>query len=166
MKTKLALCLALLCVCIISGCTFNSHLYPVQGPLAAQTTPPIFTAKITGTLKPQSISAILSNGEVFKGIWTVPSVKTRTEKATEGTPAPTNLASEWDIVYGQGYYTAHVLGTRFFAQTVLTGNQGTVLQMEMYRQEHGSDADPNSAAPLDIRGVAKDSKGNIYKLAF
>jgi hypothetical protein len=33
----------------------------------------------------------------------------------------------------------------------------------MYRQEHPGDA---SAAPIDIKGVAKDDKGNIYKLAF
>ena len=93
-------------------------------------------------------------------------MKTRVQSAAAGTPGQFSLASAWDTVYGQGFYTAHVLGTPLFAQTVLTGNQGSVLQVEMYRQEHGSDTDPNSVAPLDIRGVAKDSKGNIYKLAF
>jgi hypothetical protein len=145
---------------MISGCQINGHLYPVQGSLAALTPAPIFTAKITGTLAPRTIRAVLGNGEIFSGSWSVPSVKTRAERAAAGTPQPTSLAREWDTVYGQGFYTAHVLGTRFFAQTVVTGSQGTVLQVEMYRQVHGDDA----AAPIDIKGVAKDSKGNIYKL--
>ena len=162
MKARFAL--VLLAVCMISGCTFTGRLYPVQGPLSSQTPTPIFTAKMTGMLKPQTISAVLSNGEVFKGTWAVPTVKVRADSAAAGTPQLTSLASAWDTVYGQGFYTAHVLGTRFFAQTSLTGSQGNVLQVEMYRQEHGSDSDPHNAAPLDIKGVAKDSKGNIYKV--
>jgi hypothetical protein len=149
MKTKLALFLALLSVCILTACSREVHLYPIQGPLASQTPTPIFAAKITGAFNSGSITATLANGEVFSGPWKMISV---------------SLASAWDTVYGQDFYTAHVLGTPLFVQAVLTGNQGTVLQVEMYRQEHGSDTGPNSVAPLDIRGVAKDSKGNIFKI--
>jgi hypothetical protein len=161
MKTKLVLVIALFCVCMISGCYRYARLYPIQGPLASQTPSPIFTAKITGAFNSGNLSVILANGETFTGPWKALSVKTRAQNAASSTPEQVSLASAWDTVYGQGFYTAHVLGTRLFAQAVLTGNQGTVLQVEMYRQEHGAD----SSAPLDIKGVAKDSKGNIYKLA-
>jgi hypothetical protein len=49
-----------------------------------------------------------------------------------------------------------------FTRTLLTGSQGTVLQVEMYKQEDQRE----DATTLGIRGVAKDSKGNIYKLVF
>jgi hypothetical protein len=113
-------------------------------------------------VNPQTLSTVLSNGEIFKGIWTVPSVKTRAERAAAGKPQLTNLASTWDTVYGPGFYTAHVLGTRYFAQASITGNQGTLLQVEMYRLDTGAETDLLQA----IKGVAKDSKGNEYKLAF
>ncbi|MGB9406332.1 MAG: hypothetical protein WCA89_02285 [Terracidiphilus sp.] len=166
MKTKFALIFTLMSICLISGCYRYAHLYPIQGPLASLTPPPIYTAKITGAWNSGNLSVTLANGEVFSGPWKEISVKARTQSAAAGVPVQFNLASAWDAVYGQGFYTAHVLGTPLFVQAVLTGNQGTVLQVEMYRQEHGSDTDPNSAAPLDIKGVAKDSNGNIFKMAF
>lgn len=36
----------------------------------------------------------------------------------------------------------------------------------MYRQVHAGEDDTNSGVLLDIRGVANDSSGNAYKLAF
>jgi len=47
MKAGFALALALLGTCVLSGCV-NAHLYPVQGPLAAQTPPPIYEARLVG----------------------------------------------------------------------------------------------------------------------
>jgi hypothetical protein len=91
----------------------------------------------------------------------VPSIKARADSAAVGAPQLTNLASAWDTVYGQGFYTAHVLGTKFFARASITGNQGTVLEVEMYRLEPNT----QNPGPIEIKGVAKDSKGNIYKLA-
>jgi hypothetical protein len=162
MKTKSVLVFALLAICAIAGCHGYGHLYPIQGPLSALTPPPVFTAKITGAFNSGNISVVLADGEVFAGPWKALSVKAREQKANAGAPEQVNLASAWDTVYGQGFYTAHVLGTHLFATATLTGNRGTTLQMEMYRQEHGAD----TSAPVDIKGVAKDSKGNIYKLVY
>lgn len=159
MKVRFAFAFFLVCVCAMSGCYRYAHLYPIQGPLASQAPPPVFTAKMTGAFNSGSVSVTLANGEVFSGPWKAISVKERAQNATAAKPA-VSLASAWDMVYGQGFYTAHVLGTPLFAQATLTGNQGTLLQVEMYRQEHGGD----TAASLDIKGVAKDSKDNIYKL--
>jgi hypothetical protein len=69
-------------------------------------------------------------------------------------PQP-NLAFAWDVVYGQGYFLAHVLGTRL-RQAIVTGDMGTVLQVECQF------TDGHSA----FNGVAVDSKGNIYKVAW
>jgi len=161
MKTKLVLALGLFSVSLLSGCYRYAHLYPIQGPLASLTPPPIYTAKMTGAFNSGNLSLTLANGEVFSGPWKAISVNERAKRATAGDPGQFSLATAWDTVYGQGFYTAHVLGTPLFAQAVLTGNQGTVLQAELYRQEHGGDD-----APFDIKGVAKDSKGNLFKLAF
>jgi hypothetical protein len=162
MKTKFVLALGFFSVCMISGCYRYVHLYPVQGPLAAQAPPPIYIAKMTGAFNSGNLSVTLTNGEIFSGPWREITVKERAQRAIAGAPGEFSLATAWDVVYGQGFYTSHVLGTPLFLQTVLTGKMGTVLQVEMYRQDHGSD----SSAAIDIKGVAKDSKGNIYKIVF
>lgn len=48
MKTNRVLSLAAFCVCIIAGSSyaFGQKLYPVQGPLAAETPQPVFAGQI------------------------------------------------------------------------------------------------------------------------
>ena len=56
---------------------------------------------------------------------------------------------------------SHVLGTRLYVRYALTGDRGTVLNVEMYRPDN------NESNILGaIKGVAKDNKDNLYKLAF
>jgi hypothetical protein len=160
MKTKLVLSLAALCTCVVaaSGNAFAQKLYPVQGPLAAQTPQPVFKGQVR--------RPVVSLGSVFLLLksWTVTNEevlqgKPKTLKASSVTPAPTtgaislpqpNLAFAWDAVYGEGFFVAHILGNEF-GQGVFTGNQGTVLQVES----------------LDGRnGVAVDNKGNTYKMVW
>ena len=43
--------------------------------------------------------------------------------------AAKELSAAWDIVYGSGFYLAHVLGTPINRAT-LTGSKGTTLQVE------------------------------------
>src|ERR1035438_4890106 len=38
--------------CVLSGCLRVAHLYPVQGPLAAQTPPPVYAVKVLARLIP------------------------------------------------------------------------------------------------------------------
>ena len=40
----------LLAVSLMAGCSATLRLYPVQGPLSAQTPPPVFTGKVTGVI--------------------------------------------------------------------------------------------------------------------
>jgi hypothetical protein len=159
MKSRLVL--LLLGVFTLSGCA-TARLYPVQGPLATQTPSPVYVAKFTGAFTSGNFSVVLGDGEVCKGRWAqVPRPKT-SDAATPATAGPANnLSAEWDTVYGTGFYVAHVLGARLYARSVVTGNRGTVLNVELYKP----DKVENTTAAA-IKGVAKDDKGNIYKVAF
>ena len=67
MKSKLVLSLVALCVCIVSGSdfAFGQKLYPVQGPLTAQTPKSVFSGQIR--------RPVFSAGPVFLLLksWTV-----------------------------------------------------------------------------------------------
>jgi hypothetical protein len=145
--------LAVSAVVLLSGCFRTGRLYPVQGPLATQTAPPIYAAKMTGAFNSGNITVTLANGEVCKGAWGLVSSKpTDTGAATN-----VNWSTVWDAVYGGGYYTANVLGAPLHVRSSLTGSKGTALDVEMYRR--------NVPGQLtEIHGVAQDSRGNIYKI--
>ena len=147
---------AVLLVCAVlflSGCYRMGRLYPVQGPLAAETAPPIYAAKMTGAFNSGNITVTLANGEVCTGAWGLVS-----SRPTDAGAAPTvNWQKVWDTVFGHGYYTANVLGTPLHVRSILTGSKGTTLNVEMYRR--------NVPGQLtEIHGVATDSGGNIYKI--
>ncbi len=164
MKTRFFVVM-LLCACFLSGCARVAHLYPVQGPLAAQTPPPIYTGRITGVINSGSIFVKLANGQQFSGRWQAQSVGALAKESRAGVVPAFNLSAEWDAVYGPGFYTAHVLGAHLFVGTTLTGNQGGALQLEMISQPVET-ADAKDIAAPHISGVARDDKGNVYKVAF
>jgi hypothetical protein len=135
-----------------SAHAYAQRLYPAQGPLATVPSPQVFTARMHGSTTGQ-ITVTLANGEVFNGQWSTLvafSTNTNPKKTTTGSPLQPNLASAWDAVYGQGFYLAKVLGESI-GQALLTGNQGTVIQMEYFNNKEGA---------------ALDSKGNIYKMVW
>jgi len=155
MKTKLAL--ALLSVCIVAGSAAAGAetLYPVQGPLAAQASPPVMKATFHETSS-GNFTLVQANGETFQGKWAflVPSyVNAKTPETSANYLPQPNLAFAWDTVYGQGFFLAQVLGTRIM-QVVATGDKGTVIQVERLY------GDPRAG----FNGVAVDSKGNVYKV--
>jgi len=153
---KLKLCVLLLGISVMLGCSHAYRFYPVQGPLSTQTPAPVLVAKLTGALSSGSISVVLSDGEVCKGRWAeVPRVQVPKGANTGSAPA-SSMSSVWDIVYGSGFYVSHVLGARS-ARGAASGNRGTVLNVEMYATPEGEHA-------FVIKGVATDNKDNIYKV--
>jgi hypothetical protein len=154
---KKEFCLIILGICAMLGCSAKARLYPVQGPLSAQTPLPVLVGKVTGgPINPKNISVVLSDGEVCKGRWAmVHPVKVPKGANTATAPATNGMQAVWDTVYGPGYYVSHVLGTKYYAQSVASGDKGTVLNVEMYMPEAGSGG---------IKGVAKDNRDNLYKL--
>jgi hypothetical protein len=146
------------------GCTATARLYPVQGPLALQSPLPVFAGKLDGSANSGNVSFVMADGEVCKGRWTrvIPerapkSTTAAVSPASANTPATSNMSSVWDVVYGSGYYVAHVLGDRYYGQGVITGDRGTVVNVEFYHANGPS---------THVAGVARDSKGNIYKMVF
>jgi hypothetical protein len=119
---------------------------------------PVFSGKLSGILNAGDVSFVIGDGEVCKGRWTrVVPVKTANKGAAAATPLSSGMPAVWDTVYGSGYYVAHVLGASLYAQAAITGDRGTVLDVEFYRPNPGGEQ-------VRILGVAKDSKDNIYKL--
>ena len=148
----------LLSVCMLSGCFANARLYPVKGPLAEQTPPPIYAASASAGFHSGNFTATLGNGNKCQGRWTsVP------RKPHEGGSGPSeSLASAWDTVYGPGFYTANVLGAKIRIEGQIPCNSGGPLHVEAVQHNAGGGKD----ATLVIKGVATDDGGNIYKLAF
>lgn len=161
MRTKLFLGIALLGMLLAGGCG-EGHLYPVRGPFASQSPAPVFTARMRGGFQSGNISVVLASGEraVGRWEWTRTELPASQESSDHGA-ASESMTSVWDAVYGQGFYVSRVMGRKPFARAELTGNSGTTLQMEMYRPVgEGGDA------PDNFKGVARDSKGNVYKVIF
>jgi len=151
--------LFLLGTLLICGCA-TARFYPVEGPLAAQTPPPVLVGKIRGAFYSGSVSVTLSDGEKCQGQW---ATVVRPEKSTSAPAgAPGNLAAEWDLIYGPGFYVSHVLGARLYAKATLSGNKGTSLNLEMYKPSDLITGEPAAA----VKGVARDGKGNVYKVTF
>jgi hypothetical protein len=160
MRSRLTV--VLLGVFALSGCSLTGRLYPVKGPLSTQSPSPVYVARMTGLLNSGNFSVVLGDGEVCKGGWQeIPRPKTSNDAGTPGNLLVTNLSAEWDTVYGTGFYAAHVLGAKLYARAVVTGNRGTILNVEMYRPL--DQAENKAGTP---KGVAKDNKDNIYKLVF
>jgi hypothetical protein len=151
-KMKAAVQLLAFCAVCASGSAFGQQLYPVQGPATAKVPPPRITASPHGSYAGK-ISVAEEGGESFQGKWSSTVASFANVKAA-GSPASfppqPNLAFAWDAVFGQGYFVANVLGYGI-GQATLTGDHGTVLQLEF----------------LNTRfGVAVDNKGNIYKMVW
>ena len=164
MKTMSAATLAVLCMCLLSGCTriADARLYPVQGPNANLTAPPVFVGKIKfqGPSYQGAVSLVLDNGESFNG----PFVSARTQvgkddallqKVLTPVPGQTSVTSAWDAVYGQGTFVEAIRPsyTGIFMLGDLVGNRGTSVKVVILNA---------GASPL--QGIAVDDKGNVYKV--
>src|SRR5437879_2844331 len=134
--------------CILVGCRVTGRLYPVQGPLSAQTPTPVLLARLTGAFSSGGISVVLPDGEVCKGRWATERPVQVPKGAAIASATPNDMASVWDTVYGAGFYVSHILGTRLYVRTVISGDRGTILNLEMYRSVDNE----QHAGP--IKGVA------------
>src|SRR5258708_34886488 len=115
MQTNRILSLAALCFCITaSGSAFAQKLYPVEGPLAAQTPQPVFKGQIrrpmfgAGPVFLLLKSWTVANGEILQGkpkTVTASSVNAQPGAGAISVPEP-NLAFAWDAIYGEGVFVA------------------------------------------------------------
>lgn len=150
------------CLLTLTGCHAYAKLYPVQGPLAQQSPPPVFAAKVTGGMKVDNFYATIANGEKVACNFTGNSGKQRiSDPQPPASPPPFNMAPAWDAVYGDKFYEAHVLGARTpYYWCAATGDKGTTLHVAI---QVGLNAEVPTAQ--NVRGVVEDDRGNIYKFA-
>jgi hypothetical protein len=149
-------------VSILSGCRSHGPALPCPGSIVCSNPHAGLLAKVIGAFNSGNMSVVLGDGEVSKGRWsTVPRAQVPKGATTANTLSADGMPSVWDTVYGSGFYVSPILGTRLYARSVLTGDRGTVLNVEMYRP-----VTKESNIRDSIKGVAKDNKDNLYKLTF
>jgi hypothetical protein len=123
--------------------------------MASQTPPAVLPAKFTvhPSAKTLVVSLTMSDGELVTGtLYMVMPVP----KKPVPSSVPPAMTEDWDTVYGNGSYTAQVLGQGQDVRGVLTGNRGTSIRMEL-------SYNPPS---IPLEGVAQDDKGDLFKVAF
>jgi hypothetical protein len=146
-------------VTMLTGCLSLSvpgAFSPVQGPLSKQSPlPPTYTAKMSGLLS-GTISVNLANGEVCTGTWFFVSKAPPVNTDSSIAAASADMATDWDFVYGPGFYVAHVVGNKLYARATLTGRMGTVIYVELSNETNTRG---------NTKGVAQDNKGNLFKVS-
>ncbi len=139
--------------------SWGQQMDPVKGPMSLQAPGPFYEGTKGGGVYAYSIksdfgrvrSFSYADGETLKGKpdWvTAPGADATTSGAVDnGQP---NLAALWDLIYGSGYYAAHIAGNKIL-QGTFTGDKGTVLQVQS----------------LDnFVAVGADNRGNLYKIVW
>ena len=133
MKKALLVC----ATALMSGCA-TAHFYPVQGPLSAQTPPRIYTVRMDSV---DIVTVTLGKGEVCRGMWS---------NLAKEDPTHSDLAAEWDLVYGKGFFLANIQGSIGVARAILSCTSGMSVNVEFNATQ----------------GVAKDSNGDVFRLMF
>lgn len=156
MKTLLTL-IVLLGTLICAGCTATAHLYPVEGPLAKTVPLPVLQAKADGiTGNTGGITLTMPDGEVLQGRWSsVAPQQVTFSSGTATASAQSGLATVWSQVYGSGFSISNRPGVNR-GEAMLTGPKGTVLQVEFF----------TGSGTANGNGVAKDNRGNVFKVIF
>lgn len=142
---------------LVVGCSTTVSMFPMEGPLSKVAPLPVLSAKVDGILgNTGNISLTYPDGETFTGKWSSMAPQSGGVSAgitTSG--AKTGLLSAWAAAFGAGYSVKIVPGVNR-GEAVAVGNKGTVVEIEFY----------TGSGTANGVGVAKDNKGNIYKLLF
>jgi hypothetical protein len=139
--------------------SWGQQMDPVKGPMALQTPGPFYEGTRGGGTYSYVIKSDFArvkqfsyaDGETLKGKsdWVTASAADATASGTPDSSQP-NPAAVWDLIYGQGYYAAHVQGNKIL-QGTFKGDKGTILQVESL---------DNYVA------VGADNRGNLYKIVW
>ena len=140
---KQILCL-LITFTLITSCGVTLDLYPVEGPLSSQIPVRVIKAKATNVISNSGkISLTLQDGEYCEGRWST----------TAGHGSSNNRSLLLD--YGQELGLS-ARGNENRGYAMLLGTNGTSIECEFL----------TGAGTAHGFGVAKDNKGNIFKVLF
>ena len=144
MKKILTIFLSIISLTLITSCGATLDFYPVEGPLSSQIPVRVIKAKATNVISNSGkISLTLEDGEYCEGRWS----------STAGHGSSNNRSLLLD--YGQelGLSTR---GNENRGYAMLLGTKGTIIDLEFI----------NGAGTAHGFGIAKDNKGNIFKVLF
>ena len=149
--------LAAVLVTVLVACSTTATLYPIEGPLTKQQPLPVLTAAVDGIMgNTGGISLSLPDGEHCTGKWSsIAPMSVGFSTASASGSAISGMASVWATVYGTGASVANLPGVNK-GEAMLVGDRGTVIQVEFY----------TGSGTANGSGVAKDNKGNIFKVLF
>lgn len=141
----------------LAACSTTATLYPVDGPLSKQQPLPVLTATVDGIMgNTGGISMTLPDGEQCTGKWSsIAPMSVGFSSASASGAATNGMASVWTTVYGSGFSVRNLPGVNK-GEAMLVGDRGTVIQVEFY----------TGSGTANGTGVARDNKGNIYKVLF
>lgn len=141
----------------LAACATTATLYPVDGPLSKQQPLPVLTATVDGIMgNAGGISMTLPDGEQCTGKWSsIAPMSVGFSMASASGTATNGMASVWTTVYGSGFSVRNLPAVNK-GEAMLVGDRGTVIQVEFY----------TGSGTANGTGVAKDNKGNIYKVLF
>jgi hypothetical protein len=144
-------------VAVIAACSTTATLYPVDGPLSRQQPLPVLTAVVDGiTGNTGGISLSLPDGELCTGKWSsIAPMSVGFSTASASGSATGGMASVWATVYGSGFSVGNLPGVNK-GEAMLVGDRGTVIQIEFY----------TGSGTANGSGVARDNKGNVFKVLF
>jgi hypothetical protein len=144
-------------VAVISACSTTATFYPVDGPLSKQQPLPVLTATVDGIMgNTGNILLSLPDGEHCTGKWSsIAPMSVGFTTATASLSATNSMASAWTTVYGSGFSVSNLPGVNK-GEAMLVGDRGTVIQVEFY----------TGSGTANGSGVAKDNKGNVFKVLF
>lgn len=129
----------------LSSCSITLDLYPVKGPLATKIPVRVIKAKATNvTSNSGKCFLTMSDGEYCEGRWS----------STAGVRKSINNYSLL-LSYGQELGLSP-RGNENRGYAMLLGNKGTSIEIEFL----------TGAGTAHGFGVAKDNKGNLYKVLF
>lgn len=118
---------------------------PVRGPLAETKPVPNYSARMVGALSGQITVSLPRDGSCT-GTWSLRGIQ----------PQSFDLSEDWDLIYGTGYHSAHVLGVREFVRTTLACTSRSKVRMELSNETNTRGK---------TRGVAEDDHGNVFKVS-
>lgn len=140
--------LTVVCLLLCTGCFPISapfHIYPVnQAPGAF---PISCRFKLHFGWQSATVTVTMPNGDIYSG------------SLNSSSPRPDNaMAASWDQVFGNGYFTAKVLGSQRHMRFLLHNLQGDELRMEL----HTIPGDNQGG----MEGVALDHNNHLYKAGY
>jgi len=112
------------------SCHATARFYPVQGPLAEQTPPPVYVGKISGAFYSGNMTVTGNQGEIFSGRWEAVRQPAKSTDAPKISPSNAEMSVLSDSLYGNGFYVANVLGTRLYGRGSLKASSGKVYKIK------------------------------------